>query len=183
MDVILFETIAQKAGLVKGDYELISIGFNVSPSLLSRSVDAVIGAFWNYEINELLLEGVDANYFPLEEHGVPDYYELVFITNDKYLLENREIIREFVLAIKEAIKMTKEHPYEALTSYFTANPDVRKDLGLLAFTATLPIFAKSQQQCQEKWEKFTAFGLVNELITKKIKATDLFDNVLVGKGN
>ena len=183
LDLILFETIAQKASLTKDDYELISIGFNISPSLLSGSVDAVIGAFWNYEINELLLEGVEANYFPLEEHGVPDYYELVFITNDKYLLKNRKTVKEFVLAIKEAIELTKKHPYEALTAYFTANPNVRKDLDLLAFTATLPMFAKSQQQSQEKWEKFTAFGFNNKLITRKIEAADLFDNVLVGEGN
>ena len=45
------------------------------------------------------------------------------------------------------------------------------------------MFAKSQQQSQEKWEKFTAFGFNNKLITRKIEAADLFDNVLVGEGN
>ena len=32
-------------------------------------------------------------------------------------------------------------------------------------------------------EKFTTFGSNNKLITKKIEATNLFDNVLAGEGN
>jgi putative hydroxymethylpyrimidine transport system substrate-binding protein len=140
-EVILFEAVAQSAGLTRNDYELINIGFNLTPSLLTGKVDAVVGAYWNYEINELALEGKEAGFFPVEKHGVPDYYELVFIANDGILKKRREVATRFITAIDGAIHFTKRHPEEALQVYFRANPNVRKDLDGRAFRDTLPVFA------------------------------------------
>ncbi|NIM98435.1 MAG: ABC transporter substrate-binding protein, partial [candidate division Zixibacteria bacterium] len=112
-----FEAVAQAAGLTRNDYELINIGFNLTPSLLTGKVDAVVGAYWNYEINELALEGKEAGYFPVEKHGVPDYYELVFIANDETVKKRREVATRFITAIDGAIHFTKRHPEEALEVY------------------------------------------------------------------
>jgi putative hydroxymethylpyrimidine transport system substrate-binding protein len=179
LDVILFETIARKAGLNKDDYELINIGFNITPTLLAGKVDAVIGAYWNYEINELALEGVEAGYLPLEKHGVPDFYELVFITNDSFLAKSPETVKHFMQAMQEALKFTKANPDEALAAYLKANPDVRKELDERAFRDTLPMFATTQKQSAEKWARFADFAHENGLISKKPAAGDLFRNVLV----
>ena len=35
------------------DVELININFSLSPSLISKKVDAVIGAFRNFELNQM----------------------------------------------------------------------------------------------------------------------------------
>jgi putative hydroxymethylpyrimidine transport system substrate-binding protein len=178
LDVVLFETIAREAGLAKGDYELINIGFNITPSLLSGKVQAVIGAYWNYEINELALEGHPAGYFPLEKHGVPDFYELVVISNDTFLQQEPETARRFMAAVQEGLTYTKQHPEAALAAYFEANPDVRKELDAKAFHATLPVFASSQEQSLAKWQTFAAYALKNGLIDKPVEASNLFHNVL-----
>jgi len=178
LDVVLFETIAGEAGLAKGDYELINIGFNLTPSLLSGKVHAVIGAYWNYEINELALEGHPAGYFPLEKHGVPDFYELVIISNETFLQKEPETAKRFMMAIEEGLAYTKKNPEAALAAYFEANPDVRKELDAKAFEATLPVFAKHQEQTLAKWQGFTAYALKNGLIEKPVEASDLFQNVL-----
>jgi putative hydroxymethylpyrimidine transport system substrate-binding protein len=178
LDVVLFETIAREAGLAKGDYELINIGFNITPSLLSGKVHAVIGAYWNYEINELALEGHPAGYFPLEKHGVPDFYELVVISNDTFLQKEPETAKRFMMAIQEGLAYTKQNPEDALAAYFKANPDVRKELDAKAFEATLPVFANSQTQLLSKWQAFAAYALKNGLIEKPVEASDLFQNVL-----
>lgn len=178
LDVVLFETIARNAGLQKEDYELINIGFNITPSLLSGKIDAVIGAYWNYEINELALEGKDAGYFPLEEHGVPDFYELVFISNDTFLKQHPETAKRLMAAMRQAIQFTKDHPDDALAAYFKANPDVRKALDEKAFRATLPVFATTQTQSETKWTTFAEFALKAGLIEKPVVASELFRNVL-----
>jgi putative hydroxymethylpyrimidine transport system substrate-binding protein len=178
LDVVLFEAIAGRAGLKKNDYELINIGFNITPALLSGRVDAVIGAYWNYEINELALEGQEAGYLPLEQHGVPDFYELVLITHDAYLKQRPDVVKRFMTAIQEAIQFTRAHPDAALKAYFEANPDVRQDLDARAFRDTLPVFAKTQQHITEKWQRFAAFALKHGLISQPVEVADLFRNVL-----
>lgn len=179
LDVVLFETIAGSAGITKDDYELINIGFNITSSLLSGQIDAVIGAYWNYEINELALEGKEAGFFRLEEHGVPDFYELVFISNDKFLQQHAETAKHFMQAMQQAIQFTKAHPEEALAAYFKANPDVRKELDTRAFRDTLPVFATTQTQSAEKWKNFVGFAQKHGLIAKEVTASELFRNVLV----
>lgn len=178
LDVVLFETIAREAGLSKEDYELINIGFNITPSLLSGKVHAVIGAYWNYEINELALEGHPGGYFPLEKHGVPDFYELVIISNDTFLKKEPDTAKRFMMATEEGIMYAKKNPEAALAAYFKANPDVRKELDAKAFEATLSIFANSQEQKLAKWQGFAAYALKNGLIEKPVEAAELFQNVL-----
>jgi putative hydroxymethylpyrimidine transport system substrate-binding protein len=178
MEVILFEAVAQSAGLSRRDYELINIGFNLTPSLLTGKVDAVVGAYWNYEINELALEGKEAGYFPVEKHGVPDYYELVFIANDGTLEKRRELAVRFTRAVHGAIQFARRHPDEALTIYFKANPNVRKELDARAFRDTVPVFATTQVQCLEKWKGFLDFAFERGLIQKRPSPESLFENVV-----
>ena len=181
LDVLLFDAIAANAGLSKDDYELINIGINIIAPLMSGQIDAVIGPFRNYEINILKLKGAEADFFPLEKHGIPDYYELVIITNDAYLEEHPTTAKKLMMAIQEAIKFTKKNPDKALQLFFQANPEADKELEKLAFRDTLDLFATTQVQSKEKWDAFTKFALEKGLISKSVKAEDLFVNLLEEK--
>jgi putative hydroxymethylpyrimidine transport system substrate-binding protein len=178
LDVLLFNAIAANAGLTEDDYELINVSTNISASLLSGQIDAVIGPFRNYEINELKLEGAEAGYFALEKHGIPDYYELVIVSNDAFLKEHPETAKKLMMAVREAIQFTKENPDDALQLFFKANPDARKDLEELAFRDTLDVFATTQVQSAEKWAAFAKFAYEKGLISKTVEAKDCFINVL-----
>ena len=178
LDVLLFNAIAANAGLAEDDYELINVGTNILAPLLSGQIDAVIGPFRNYEINLLKLEGAEADYFALEKYGIPDYYELVIITNDTYLENQPETAKKLMMAIEEAIGFTKENPDEALQLFFKANPDATKALEELAFRDTLDVFATTQVQSAEKWDAFAKFAYEKGLISKTVEAKDCFINVL-----
>ena len=178
LDVLLFNAIAANAGLSEDDYELINVGTNILAPLLSSQIDAVIGPFRNYEINMLKLEGAEADFFALEKHGIPDYYELVIITNDAYLENHPETTKKLMLAVQEAIKFTKEKPDDALQLFFRANPDATKELEELAFRDTLDLFATTQVQSEEKWDAFAKFAYEKGLISKTVEAKDCFINVL-----
>ncbi len=171
---ILFKAFAKHNGIDVKSCELVHVGFNLTPSLLSKKVDAVIGAYRNYEKNELELEGKKASFFPLEKYGIPDYYELVFIASDKGVKEKRDVIKKFLKAMDEALKFTKEHPEEALDLYFKANPDVRKDLDKKAFFDTLPLYAASTKQDPARWKEFKDFALEWGLIKNDINPDELY---------
>ena len=58
-----------------------NVGFSLTPALLTGKVDAVLGAFWNYEGVELRLKGKRPRIIRMEEAGVPTYDELVLVAN------------------------------------------------------------------------------------------------------
>jgi putative hydroxymethylpyrimidine transport system substrate-binding protein len=176
IELALLRALMDREGLKPGDYSVVNVNFNLTASLLSGQVDAVMGAFWNYELAELELEGVPGAYFALEKYGIPDYYELIVIANDR--LDNRDpaLARRLVTALQQAIEFSRAKPDEALALYFKANPGVRKELDERAFRAVLPVFATTQSQSRTKWERFAGFALTSGMIAKPVKADELFRN-------
>ena len=53
----LLKTILEKYGISLDDVTLVNVNFALSPALISGQVDAVIGAFRNFELNQLDLAG------------------------------------------------------------------------------------------------------------------------------
>ena len=60
------------------DIELINVNFSLSPALMSGQVDAVIGAFRNFELNQMDIEGVAGRCF-FSKKGIPSYDELIYV--------------------------------------------------------------------------------------------------------
>lgn len=178
LEIALLRAITAKYGLKPTDYETINVNFNLTSSLLSGQVDAVMGAFWNYELAELELEGIAGDYFAMEDHGVPDYYELIVITGDTFLKANREVVRKLVIGLQQAVDFTRAKPQEALSVYFRANPEVRQELDRRAAELVLPYFAHTQVQRREKWATFVEFSLKQKLIERSVAVDDLFANVV-----
>lgn len=170
---VLFETVAEKAGLRPSDYTLHRVGFNLVPPLLTGKVDAVVGAFRNYEAIQIELEGKQVGIFPLEEHGIPDFYELVFITNARKTREDPRMIRRFLAALREGIHKTLSDPRGAFDSFVKANPGLRDEFNRRAFEATLPFFRGSPSQKASKWVVFQRFMLDRGLIRRSSPIEEL----------
>ena len=177
LELALLRAVAGSAGVHPDDYETINVNFNLTSSLLSGQVDAVVGAFWNYELAELELEGFRGDYFALEDFGVPDYYELIVITNDRFLRENRDTAERLVAAVQEAIDRTRADPERALELYFRANPEVRRELDRRAFNLVQGQFAHGQRQSRDKWARFVDFALEQGVIEKRVSPDDLYENL------
>ena len=178
LELALLKALAASAGLTPKDYTVVNVNFNLTAALLSGNVDAVIGAFWNYELPQLELEGVEGGYFSLTDYGVPDYYELVVITNDAFLQSNRDAATRLVRALQAAIDFTREHPGKALAMYFKANPEVKKELDRRAFKLVIGQFAHTQAMSLEKWERFARFAKDLKVIDTTHDASDLFTNLI-----
>jgi putative hydroxymethylpyrimidine transport system substrate-binding protein len=177
LELALLKVILENAGLKLADVTTVNVNFNLTSSLLSGQADAVMGAFWNYELAELELEKVPGAYFAMEKYGVPDYYELVLISNDATLQKTPEAARKLAMAVQEAIDLTRQDPERALAIYFKANPEVRKDLDKRAFELSLSQFAHSQEQSAEKWLKWATFAKERGIIAKDVAVSNLFVNM------
>ncbi|MDR5695986.1 MAG: ABC transporter substrate-binding protein [Armatimonadota bacterium] len=175
----LLSAVAASGGLQKGDYQLINIAFNLTPALLSRQVDAVVGAYRNFERIQLELKGKKVGMFEVEKYGVPEYYELVVIASDQTIQKQPEMVKRFIRALSRGIAQTRENPQEALNTFFVANPKLRDELNRRAFFATLPYFARSQVQSRERWQRFQDFLFAHGVITKKSPVDELFTNAFV----
>jgi len=175
---VLFEAVAEQAGLGKTDYETFRVGFNLSPPLLAGQADAVIGAFRNYEAIQIELEGKPVGIFPLEEHGIPDFYELVVIANARTVQENPGRVRAFMAALTKGIEQTLADPEGSMRIFLKLHPDLRDELNRRAFAATLPFFKGSPSQDPARWSAMQTFMLERGLIKK---ASPLEELIWTGK--
>ena len=56
-ETVLLKVMLAEHGLSLDDIKLVNVNFSLSPSLFSGKTDAVIGAFRNFELNQMAIEG------------------------------------------------------------------------------------------------------------------------------
>lgn len=136
----MLSAMLESAGVDADSVELINVNFALTSSLLSRQVDATIGGFRNFELTQLRLEGVEGRSFFPEEHGVPIYDELIFVTHPD-LAEDDRLLR-FLEAVERGAIHVTNHPDASWEIFIAAHPDLDDDLNRQAWIDTLPRLAK-----------------------------------------
>lgn len=126
-------------GVALDDVELINVNWSLSPSLMSGQVDAVIGAFRNFELNQMDIEGVPGHCFYVEEEGLPPYDELIYVANRNTM--DRGMIRRFMAATEKATQYIINHPNESWQIFAGTAPELNDELNKRAWADTLPRFA------------------------------------------
>ena len=156
----------KSAGLSAGDITLVNVNFNLTTSLMSGQVDAVIGAFRNFELTQLAIEGREGIAFYPEEHGVPAYDELIYVISTD--LKDDPRLPRFLAAVEEATIFLTNHPAAALEMFVKAHPDLDDELNRRAFLDTIPRFAKRPAALDRgRYDRFAEFlkgeGLIDEV--------------------
>jgi putative hydroxymethylpyrimidine transport system substrate-binding protein len=136
----LLRAMLQSASLSLNDIELVNVNFSLSPALITGQVDAVIGAFRNFELNQLDIEGYAGQAFYPEEHGVPPYDELILVTNNQS--RDSAWVIPFLRAIERATLYLVNHSDEAWEVFRDTNPEMLdNELNRRAWRDTLHRFA------------------------------------------
>ena len=105
---VLLGTMLQHHGLKIDDVDLINVNFSLSPSLISGQVDAVIGAFRNFELNQMDIVERPGRAFFVEEEGVPSYDELIVVA--KAGSDRTDVYRRFIDAVEAANRLCDQPP-------------------------------------------------------------------------
>ncbi len=101
----------ESAGLTLKDVTLVNVNFALTTALMSRQVDGVIGAFRNFELNDLELNKAKGRMWLVEKHGVPAYDELVILAKRETVDAART--KKLLAAIAEATTWLTANPTEA----------------------------------------------------------------------
>ena len=104
-------TMLENNGISIDDVELINVGWSLSASLAAGKVDAIYGAYRNFEMHQLKMEGFEGKGFYVEEEGVPPYDELVVVANSNSV--DKEMVAKFTRALERATQYTGSHPAQA----------------------------------------------------------------------
>lgn len=154
-------------GLTLDDITLINVNFSLSPSILSGQVDAVIGAFRNFELNQMDIEGHPGLAFYPEEEGVPAYDELIIVANSGKLDDPR--LPAFLLAVEEATQFMINHPKDSWNLFIKNHKDLDDELNRRAWADTLPRFALRPAALDERRYQVFARFLKDQKLIKNVK--------------
>ncbi len=126
-------------GVSVEDIELINVNFSLSPSLMSGQVDAVIGAYRNFELNQMDIEGEPGTCFYIEEEGVPSYDELIYVANPETM--DADKVERFLAATEKATQFIVNNPEKSWEIFSGTSPELQDELNARAWVDTLPRFA------------------------------------------
>ena len=164
----LLSGMLEKYNIKMTDVDLVNINFSLSPSLIAKKVDAVIGAFRNFELNQMDIVNHPGKAFYPEEHGVPSYEELIYISNTKN--RNNPVFDKFFKAIQKATLTIINDPKTTWKDFSTYRKGLDDELNKRAFKDTLSRFAlRPQAHDLKTYEVFANFLKEKGIIKKNIK--------------
>jgi putative hydroxymethylpyrimidine transport system substrate-binding protein len=156
-ETVLLKVMLEKEGLGLSDVKLVNVNFSLSPSLFTGQVDGVIGAFRNFELNQMEIEKRPGKAFYVEENGVPAYDELILIANKDRI--NDPNLRRFVDALEEGVQYLVNHPDESWKLFIKGErKNLDDELNRRAWKDTLPRFAlRPGALDQKRYRRFAEF--------------------------
>ncbi|MGQ4666767.1 ABC transporter substrate-binding protein [Metabacillus halosaccharovorans] len=161
--------------------EMIDVGFELGSSIVSKKVDAVIGAYINHEVPVLAHEGHETRNINPTDYGVPNYYELVAVTSDQTWEKEQDSIAAFWRAATKGYEFTAENPDEALQILLKnqdeSNFPLVKDVEVQSLDILLPLMKSEEgfgSQDQQQWEETIKWLKDAGLIEKEPIVEDVF---------
>ena len=154
----------ESQGLTLDDVNLVNVNFALSPSLYAGKVDAVIGAFRNFELNQMDIDGRPGRAFYPEDHGVPAYEELILVTHPDFA--GKDKLERFLTVLDQATSLIINDPEASHRSFVSFRPDdLDNELNRRAWRDTLPKLARETRQTDpNSWDQFAHFMKDRDLI-------------------
>lgn len=182
----LLDTMLKSQGLSLSDVEMVNVGFDLVPALIGGKVDAIVGAYWVHESISAVNQGFPVNIMRMEQHGVPDFYELVLVTNEKKIKENPEMVERFVRAVTRGYQDAIADPQAAVELLKRVRPEVDLAIESPGVEMLAPLWGTDQGvfgwQDEARWVEFAAWMAENGLLNGTVDVNAAFDNSFVAAG-
>lgn len=172
----LLTQVLSNGGLTMDDVELVNVNWSLSPALMAGQVDAVIGAYRNFELNQMDIEGVNGRCFYLEEQGVPAYDELIYVANPDTM--DADLITRFLGATEKATHYIVNNPQASWELFSGTAKELQDELNERAWADTLSRFSMTPAGLDAgRYKRFESFladsGLVEGTRSVSELAVDL----------
>ena len=166
--------------------ELVNVGFDLVPALLGKKVDAIIGAYAVHEGVVAELQGQPVDIMRVQDWGVPDYYELVLVTNENMVKQNPEVVRKFVRAAGRGYREAIADGGAALEALAAAHKETDRRVEGPAIARLAPLWTDGVPQfgwqAAERWQRYADWMRARKLLDKEVKVQDCFTTEFLPKG-
>ncbi|MGA8181424.1 MAG: ABC transporter substrate-binding protein [Desulfobacterales bacterium] len=164
-ETVILKVMLESRGLFLDDIKLVNVNFSLLPSLYSKNTDAVIGAFRNFELNQMDIDKRPGRAFFVEEYGIPSYDELILVAHRDAI--NNVKLRKFVDAVEEGVQYLVNHPKRSWQLFVRGKRDLDNQLNRLAWRDTLARFAlRPGALDRHRYQRFAEFLKKQGLIKK-----------------
>ncbi|WP_234731837.1 ABC transporter substrate-binding protein [Acidocella facilis] len=167
VEPVIIGAMLKHVGMSLADIQLVNVNFELVSALQSKSVDAVIGTYRNYEDIQLAQAGLDPVIFLPEDYGVPASDELLLLSNESGL--KNPALKAFLTALKEGVAALQADPEGMLKQFLKDNPSLNDKLDIASWHAMPPYFAKDPAKLNDtRYLTYRDFLLANGVIKKKL---------------
>ena len=181
----LVKTMMEADGADFSSVNMMDVGFELMSSMTTGNVDATIGCLVNHEVPQLEEEGFDVNYFMVNEYGIPNYYEAVFLANDELIESDPEMLQGFLRASKKGFEDFKADPDGCLAILLNnqneENFPLSETVEQKSSATILPLMenddASFLSQSDECWQENIDWMLKSGLIDKALDVDDVRANI------
>lgn len=172
-DDVYLQTMLEADGASLDDVDVVNVGFDLLPAVLSGRVDAVMGTYWTHETILAEQQGTPVRYLRVEEWGVPDYYELILTAGESTIDEQGGTISAFLGAMQRGYTDAADDPDAALESLLAASPDLDEEVEREGLNLLIPVWTSNGEvafgtQTAERWNAFGNWmkeqGLLGEAV-------------------
>ena len=160
------------------DVEMINTGWDLVPPVIGKKVDACIGCYISHETIMATNEGYPVEVMHFTDWGVPDYYELILVTGDKYLKENKDVIRRFTKALQQGYEDAMKSPDDAI-KILSLNNEIDLEIETPGIKILQDFWDDGDGfgfQSSSKWSKFILWMKGKDLIDNNILVESVFSN-------
>jgi len=182
-DEALLDTMLRSQGLTLDDVDLVNVGFDLIPALISGQVDAIVGAYWVHESISATNLGFELNIMRMEEHGVPDFYELVIVANEDMIAKNPDLVQRFVRGVTRGYQDAMAAPQDAVQLLKRLKPEVDLDIEIPGVDLLAPLWSTENGvfgwQEESRWVEFAKWLVESGRLSSSDGATSAFDNSFV----
>ncbi|MBM4404712.1 MAG: ABC transporter substrate-binding protein [Chloroflexi bacterium] len=169
---VYLKAVLSKAGVNPSSVTMINVGFELSKALISKQVDAIIGGYWNVEAVLAEMEGHPVNVFKLQDWGVPEFNELVFVVNEKRARGADENLRKFLRAVAKGHAYAVQNPDAAINAVVKASQESDRELVTRGVRLLVPLWRSAPQPFglmdEAKWRSFIQFLVDNKIVEKPV---------------
>ncbi len=185
-DEAMLGAILEDVGLSLDDVEVVNVGFDLMPSLLGGSVDAIIGGYYVHESILAEQQGSPVVAMNVADHGVPDYYELLLVTGDAFAEKNPAAVEAFIRALQRGYEAAAADTTAAVDALMAAYPETAEEVERQGIELIVPLWTDEGTvawgtQTEERWTTYHDWLRETGLLEEDVDVNDAFTNEFVGR--
>ena len=160
---------------------MVNVGYDLTPALIGKRVDAIIGGYWTHESISAENQGFPVFVMRMEDWGVPDFYELVLVTSERTQRTESALVRRFVRALKRGYEEAAADPQTAVEILLERVPEADPDIDRPGAALLAPLWVGEEGppfgwQTTEKWGTMTQWMKVNGFLPEELDPGPAFNN-------